>query len=406
MTVIRCTNKLLKLVAAGSASTSKMEPADDDWYADLLWIERRKCLLAAHAGTLFAFFEPDITKAHITQFGLFLLGLIVRELGAEDLPADTFGHLASSDFVIGRTCSRSVLGTMTDMRYQVEAAVYDSGGLHRLDLLGLNRSLRRIPFSAIKYDRAIERTRALAGQQAETPHRSERAVASPSDRIDDVFRRYLAARRASLSSDDYRRHEAIVEFFKLSLNGYAYEGLSTLERKRWDLAFAGGDEDAYTKLFGADKIPGEVGAFVGYFMVRKVATTKSIIAATGRVIADLLEWLVTQGLVRPPEIVDAKERALTTGADLPRAEELASLLYDLAERSTLDVHSLAHEDYIEDHLTITRVEPGVLWFSDIGPVHVGAAASRIARPGWSVNIVLGRQDDRWQVLEVGNVYPD
>ena len=97
----------------------------------------------------------------------------------------------------------------------------------------------------------------------------ERAVASPSDRIDDVFSRYLAARRASLSSDDYRRHEAIVEFFKLSLNGYAYEGLSTFDRKRWDLAFAAGDEDAYTKLFGADKIPGEVGAFVGYFMIRR-----------------------------------------------------------------------------------------------------------------------------------------
>ena len=81
MTVIRCTNKLLKLLAAGSASTSSSEPADDDWYANLLWIERRKCLLAAHAGTLFAFFEPDITKAQITPFGSFLLGLIDREVG-------------------------------------------------------------------------------------------------------------------------------------------------------------------------------------------------------------------------------------------------------------------------------------------------------------------------------------
>ena len=110
MTVIRCTNKLLELVGAGSSSTSSMEPADDDWYANLLWIERRKCLLAAHAGTLFAFFEPDITKAHITPFGPFLLGMIDRELGAEGLPPDTFGRLAASDFVIGRTCSRSVLG--------------------------------------------------------------------------------------------------------------------------------------------------------------------------------------------------------------------------------------------------------------------------------------------------------
>jgi uncharacterized protein DUF6933 len=26
---------------------------DDDWYANLLWLDRRKCLLITHAGTLF-----------------------------------------------------------------------------------------------------------------------------------------------------------------------------------------------------------------------------------------------------------------------------------------------------------------------------------------------------------------
>ena len=95
--------------------------------------------------------------------------------------------------------------------------------------------------------------------------------------------------------------------------------------------------------------------------------------------------------MKAKDIVEAKERAVTTGSDLPNAERLASLLYGLAEGSTLDAHSLGDDDYIEDYLTISSVDPGVLWFEGgIGPLVVGEAASRLAKPGWSVNIVMGR----------------
>jgi hypothetical protein len=165
MTVIRCTAKLLNLVAA-SPITNSMEPHATDWYANLLWLDGRKCLLMVHSTTLFAAFEPDITKGQVTSLGRLALALIERELAAEGLPQDTFGQMAPDSFVVGRTCSRSVLGTMTDMRYQIEAAVHQSGGLHRLDLAGLNRSLHRIPFSAVKYARATDLARALIGSGA------------------------------------------------------------------------------------------------------------------------------------------------------------------------------------------------------------------------------------------------
>lgn len=405
--VIRCTSKLLKLVA-GSPTTRSMDPHPADWYGNLLWLDGRKCILLTHASTLFAAFEPDITKAQVTPLGKLATPLIERELEAEGLPRDTFGRLRAQDWLVGRTSDRSVLGSMTDMRHQIEAAVDQSGGLRRFDPVGLNRSLRRIPFSAINYARAIDLARAMPGMGTPvTSSDTAQAASPPSDRIEAVFRRYLADRNRTLSAKDYRNFEAIVGFFKSSLNGYAYEGLFELERKRWEKAFDAGEEDAYCRLFGADKIPGEIGAFVGYFMIRKVLAPKAVIASTGRVMGDLLDWLVGEGLVRAGDIVDAKERAEAAGTDLPLAERLAGLLYQQAEKSTIDVHALADEDYIEDHLTIQKVEPGVLWFEDgIGPVHVGAAASRIARPGWSVNIVLGRVAGRWHVIEVGNVYPD
>jgi hypothetical protein len=410
MTVIRCTSKLLKLMAR-SPVTNRMEPAADDWYANLLWLDGRKCLLIAHAATLFSVFEPDVTKASLTHFGPWLLRLIERELAAEDMSPTTFGPLQASSVMIGRTCNRSVLGSMTDMRYQIERAVQQSGGLTPLDLPGLNRSLRRIPFSAIKYDRPIDRARALfGGTEDKTPAATPLPAQATGDRIEDLFASFLAARRARLAPREFRNYQAIIDLFRRSLNSYAYESLSPLDRKRWERAFNSGDEDAYSKLFGADKIPGEVGAFVGYFMIRKVAAPKTIIASTGRVITDLLDWLVEQDLLRLTDIVDAKERAHDAGSDLPKAEKLASLLDDLAERSNVDVHGLADEDYIEDYLTITRVEPGELWFAgvggEIGPLEVGRAISRIASPGWSVNVVMGRVRGRWQVVEVGNVYPN
>jgi hypothetical protein len=63
-------------------------------------------------------------------------------------------------------------------------------------------------------------------------------------------------------------------------------------------------------------------------------------------------------------------------------------------------------DYIEDELVISRVEPGRLWFDDgIGPVKVPRAASDLARPGWSVSLVLARVRGQWRMLQVGSVYP-
>jgi hypothetical protein len=168
VTYIRCTSKLLK-VMGGSPPAGNAEPREDDWYANLLWFDGRKCLLVTHAATLFSVFEPNVAKASLAAIGPLLAQLIERELAAEDLPQATFGSLAASTFVVVRTSSRSVLGSMTDMRYQIERAVGQSGGLRHLDLPSLNRSLRRIPFSALKYERPIDRARALGGRPAGSP---------------------------------------------------------------------------------------------------------------------------------------------------------------------------------------------------------------------------------------------
>jgi hypothetical protein len=52
--IVRCTGKLLNLLGKHSVALVDAPATSDDWYANLLWVDRRKCLLIVHADTLFA----------------------------------------------------------------------------------------------------------------------------------------------------------------------------------------------------------------------------------------------------------------------------------------------------------------------------------------------------------------
>jgi hypothetical protein len=75
--VVRCTSKLLDLLGKRSIRLVEAPPSDDDWYANLLWLDRRKCLLATHAGTLFSLFVADIRAADLRPFERRIADLVV-----------------------------------------------------------------------------------------------------------------------------------------------------------------------------------------------------------------------------------------------------------------------------------------------------------------------------------------
>jgi len=52
--IVRCTKKMLDLLGGRSITLSELAPTDNDWYLNLLWIDRQKCILVTHAGTLFS----------------------------------------------------------------------------------------------------------------------------------------------------------------------------------------------------------------------------------------------------------------------------------------------------------------------------------------------------------------
>ncbi|MCA1700432.1 MAG: hypothetical protein LC790_16640 [Actinobacteria bacterium] len=120
-----------------------------------------------------------------------------------------------------------------------------------------------------------------------------------------------------------------------------------------------------------------------------------------------MRWLSDHGYIDDQSAEDASDRAREASRDLPIAERLGIMLHDVAAGAPdINPEQVADQDWVEDYLQITDVQPGKIWFEGgIGPITVPRKASNLARPGWSLHITAARTADTWHLLEVGFVYP-
>ena len=155
--ILRCTNKLLTLLGKKGLSLAETPPSDDDWYANVLWFDRRKCLLIVHAGTLFPIFVADIRLAELRPIGRRIVGLLEGALLEEGMPIDTLGRLDPDDVRLAKTASRNVLGVMNEMAFECSLMIEHGGGLGSVKLDELNASLRRgLHTKNGEYERPLE----------------------------------------------------------------------------------------------------------------------------------------------------------------------------------------------------------------------------------------------------------
>jgi hypothetical protein len=163
--VLRCTARLLELLGERASTLLDAPASDDDWYANVVWLDRRKCLLLVHAGTLFPILVADVRKRDLRALGAYVVAAIATALDQEHLPRHALGELDADAVRLARTASRSVLGFMTEMaldcRYHVEAA----GGLANADTEVLNQRLRRTLYNRDGYHQPLE----LLARQLQTP---------------------------------------------------------------------------------------------------------------------------------------------------------------------------------------------------------------------------------------------
>jgi hypothetical protein len=162
---LACTQKLRKLVgeAAAPIEVSRLETSIE-FYANLLWLDGRKCLLVTEAQTLFCFLVPDVRKRDLTPIGSFFVPRLEFELVTEGLPRDLFGSLDSERIRVAPTRDRAVVGALVEFGRMCKYRVEDAGGLEHADISLLNHKLRRTPMARRQrsYTFPIDAARALA----------------------------------------------------------------------------------------------------------------------------------------------------------------------------------------------------------------------------------------------------
>jgi hypothetical protein len=195
--------------------------------------------------------------------------------------------------------------------------------------------------------------------------------------------------------------------FQSCLDGYAYQYLDKREDALFDRLYnAEGDEHReFCQVFGPEKIPGSVGEFLNYFMIRKVMGGKELMKAAGTVIKKLGKWLKEKGYIEPETAAEIVSLGATAAKELPATEELAWMLADYADRTAVDC-----DEIIEDYFSIEAVEPGKLHLSAFTEdediiVPVSRNISSACKVGWSISGALGKTNKGWRFIEVWNVYP-
>jgi hypothetical protein len=166
MPLIRCTRKLLTEIGAQVASSAELaQPALlGDWFANLIRIERRKCVIFTSERTLLTFVAVGLDRGAIRDIAtLFRSGL--RQL----LENEGFAAI-DIDRVVGQyqqvnlapTNDRSVLGSLGQIAYL--------DGLARCDLRAIDHELNITPMSRLKMESPLAVTRrALEGGDHTSP---------------------------------------------------------------------------------------------------------------------------------------------------------------------------------------------------------------------------------------------
>ncbi len=158
MALIQCTKKLLKELPVDTEAAQDKPSLLGNWHANLLLIERRKCVLFTNDTTLYSLFVPRLTKPDFQKLASIFISNLAANFTYEGLDKYVNAIIEECQYNLSfsRSSNRSVLGSMNDIVNMINAYLYQHGGLENVNCPELNHELNRIPLKAIKYNDAIE----------------------------------------------------------------------------------------------------------------------------------------------------------------------------------------------------------------------------------------------------------
>ncbi len=122
------------------------------WHANLIHIDRRKCVLFVNDKTLFNFITPDVPRPVIRDLDRLFKSYLSCVLADEGfIEADRARILSEYDEIgFAGTSSKSVLGSMNELAFHYKYHILEAGGVHSPAVPGIIRQLNRMLMSAIQ----------------------------------------------------------------------------------------------------------------------------------------------------------------------------------------------------------------------------------------------------------------
>ena len=200
MAILRCTRKLLKELRVKDndlVPESEIPSLLGDWYAHLLSIERRKCVLFTNEETLFTFAAVGLRRPAFDRIGDVFRSRLRESLQEEGIPADQADKVLGEyeSLPLGRTESRSILGSMNDLAHHLKWYMASERDLMPDALPSIQRRLNDMPMGAMEYSSGSRELRKRLGLPERPPYWKSMDEEGPKELLNELLSQLLPPKR-------------------------------------------------------------------------------------------------------------------------------------------------------------------------------------------------------------------
>jgi hypothetical protein len=160
MRIIHCTQKLLKELDVPLVEPDEIrQPTEGlgNWYANLIGIDRRRCLLFTNEKTLYTFLIPKVLKDNLKNIEDEFLTHLTYNLQNEGFGLEVISiQQEYKEIGFAKTSNKRVLGSLNEFAFEYEFMIMRKEGLENVNILEINRQINRTIKVAIRYQRPIE----------------------------------------------------------------------------------------------------------------------------------------------------------------------------------------------------------------------------------------------------------
>jgi len=154
--ILRCTKKLLTEYGLSVVEDTSDNKTFSEWYANLIYIERKKCILFTESKTLYSIILLDIKKADIINIGEIFYKQLYRSFLQIGIKEYLIKHIIPQPLKIiySKTQDKKILGSMNDYAYQYKYSILAKGGIRNIDIDEMIHNVNESPMSLIGYNSA------------------------------------------------------------------------------------------------------------------------------------------------------------------------------------------------------------------------------------------------------------